>query len=174
MRELRTLRLPQLVEARRKRESASVILESPDSASMGHSLTPSRSSSSSDAPSPITPTFSMRSHSRFPSSNSSFASSPTMRESFDGFNALKRLTEVNEELHERDEDNGALGQFENQRRADCTLVFSAGNSIVTRSIQWPTLPIPTSPELIYVWQIISKACATSLGKELPTGSLHSL
>ena len=107
MRELRPLRLPQLVEARRKRESQSTGAETPDSPSIGHTLYPSRSLPSPEAASPLTPTFSARSHTRFPSLSSSPSptSSPTMRESFDGFGASKRpLTEVKEEPQERDED----------------------------------------------------------------------
>ena len=150
MRELRTFRLPQLVEARRKGESASVLSDSPDAAAMGHSLTPSRSSSSSDAPSPVTPTFSMRSHSRYPSSNSSFPSSPTMRESSDGFNSLKRLTEVNEELHERDEDDDRLGQSENQRGCKCRYTSLLETPLLHRQLMGAPPPRPSRPGLMYV------------------------
>ena len=63
------------------------------------------STSSAEIPSPTTPTFSSRGHSRFPSSSSSLASSPIVRESMDGFPAQKRpLTEVMEEPHERESD----------------------------------------------------------------------
>ena len=81
--------------------------DSPDSPSIGHALYPSRSSPSSEAASPMTPSFTARSHTRFPSlgTSPSPTSSPTMRESFDGFGASKRpLTEVKEEPQERDED----------------------------------------------------------------------
>ena len=65
----------------------------------------SQSSPASDLPSPSTPTFSLRGHARFPSSTSSLASSPVMRESMDGFGSAKRpLTEVEEEPPERDDD----------------------------------------------------------------------
>ncbi|KAL8983219.1 MAG: hypothetical protein Q9177_005039 [Variospora cf. flavescens] len=104
MRELIPLQLPKVVEARRKRESMNVDppLMTSDA---GHPLQLSQSSTSSDYPSPITPTFSARGHSRFPSSTSSLASSPPMRDSMDGFGAGKRpLTEVREEPLERDED----------------------------------------------------------------------
>ena len=64
------------------------------------------STSSANVPSPTTPTFSLRGgHSRFPSSTSSLASSPTMRESMDGFGAGKTpLTGVKEEPLEREDD----------------------------------------------------------------------
>lgn len=65
----------------------------------------SRSSTLSDVPSPNTPTFSLKSHSRIPSSTSSLAPSPTMRESIDGFGSPTRpLTDVKEEPHDKDED----------------------------------------------------------------------
>lgn len=68
-------------------------------------LTTSSSTSSAEIPSPTTPTFSLRGHSRFPSSSSSLASSPIVRESMDGFGPQKRpLTEVKEEPHERESD----------------------------------------------------------------------
>lgn len=104
MRELRTFKLPQLVEARRK-ETEEIAMDSPESAPMGHGLHLSTSSTSSaDGPSPTTPTFSLRGHSRFPSSTSSLASSPIMRESMDGFGPQKRLTKVKEEPQEREDD----------------------------------------------------------------------
>jgi hypothetical protein len=106
MRELRPLRLPQMVEEdRKKREDARNSSESQESGPVEHTLHHSFSSTSSDNHSPVTPTFSLRGHMRFSSSSSSLASSPTMRESIDGFAASKRpLTEVKEEPHERDED----------------------------------------------------------------------
>ena len=65
----------------------------------------SPSSPTSDFPSPSTPTFSLRGHGRFPSSSSSLASSPVIRESMDGFGSGKRpLTEVKEEPPEKDDD----------------------------------------------------------------------
>ena len=101
-RELKTFILPQLVEARRKGEED--MDYSPGS--MGHSSHLSRSSTLSDSTSPTTPPFSARSHSRLPSSTSSLASSPTMRESTDVFGSAKRpLTDVREEPHDRDEDD---------------------------------------------------------------------
>ncbi|MCJ1473243.1 hypothetical protein MMC13_001894 [Lambiella insularis] len=106
MRELRPLRLPQLVEARRKRESASAEADSPDLTTGERNLQQSTSSTSSEPQSPVTPTFSLRGQLRFSSSNSSLASSsPTMQDSFDGFPTSKRpLTEVREEPQEREED----------------------------------------------------------------------
>lgn len=81
-------------------------MESRDAGPTTHGLQLSTSSiSSADMPSPTTPTFSLRGHARFPSSTSSLASSPIMRESTDGFGSQKRpLTDVKEEPHEREED----------------------------------------------------------------------
>ena len=99
---LKTLMLPQMVEAQKKEESE-LLMDSPKS--IGHGAHLSRSSTSSDFSSPTTPTFSLRGHSRLPSSTSSIASSPNMRESMDGFGAVNRpLTDVKEEPQERDED----------------------------------------------------------------------
>ena len=119
MRELRPLRLPQLVEDRRIREKEDA-MDSPDSMSIGHNLHLSQSSTSSDATSPVTPTFSLRGHSRFSSSSSSLASSPTMRESLDGFGTPKRpLTDVKEEPQEREEDYEMLESVEKDQNYDC-------------------------------------------------------
>lgn len=65
----------------------------------------SRSSIASDLSSPNTPTFSLRGHSRVPSSTSSVASSPAFRESTEGLGSPKRpLTNVQEDPFERDEE----------------------------------------------------------------------
>ena len=113
MRELRSLRLPQMVEEdRKKREEARNRngADSPEPAPVEHTLHHSLSSTSSDSHSPVTPTFSLRGHMRFSSSSSSLASSPVMRESIDGFSTSKRpLTEVKEEPHERDEEVEMMG-----------------------------------------------------------------
>jgi len=104
------LQLPKLVEAAKKQREE-LTLDSPHSPAMGHALRNSQSSTSSDQPSPSSPTFSARGHSRFPSSNSSLASSPSplIRESMDGFGTPKRpLTEVKEEPHEREEEHEAM------------------------------------------------------------------
>ena len=85
------MRLPQLVEAQKKKEDD---VE-------GSPLQLSRSSTLSDLPSPVTPN-SIRGHARFPSSSSSLASSPVLRGSCDGL-GLKRLTGVKEEPQEKDE-----------------------------------------------------------------------
>ena len=113
------LQLPKLVEAAKKQEEE-MILDSPDSPGMGHALRNSRSSISSELPSPTSPTFSARGHSRFPSSNSSLGSSPSpmLRESMDGYGTPKRpLTEVKEEPHERDEDQ--MHDVTNSRGDQC-------------------------------------------------------
>ena len=113
MRELRKLRLPQLVEAK-KQEERIVKVDTAASRTMGHLVQLSQSSISSDYPSPTTPTFSTRGHSRFPSSTSSLASSPVLRDSIDAFGVSKRpLTEVREEPHEPDEDHEMNNTFTN-------------------------------------------------------------
>ncbi|KAI4182769.1 MAG: hypothetical protein LQ346_006489 [Caloplaca aetnensis] len=111
MRELIQLQLPKVVEARKKRESMNVESLS-TSTDFGHPLHLSQSSTSTGLPSPITPTFSARGHSRFPSSTSSLASSPPVRDSTDGFGVGKRpLTEVREEPIERDGDFEMVNTF---------------------------------------------------------------
>ncbi|KAL8697373.1 MAG: hypothetical protein Q9201_007154 [Fulgogasparrea decipioides] len=111
MRELKQLRLPQLVEARKKRESMQLESTNPP---RGHTPQFSQSSVSTDIPSPTTPTFSARSHSRLTSSTSSLASSPAMCESIDGFGVGKRpLTEVREEPHEPEHDYEMINSFTN-------------------------------------------------------------
>ena len=110
MRELRPLRLPQMLEARKK-EDANISPQSQHS----------RSTSSPDRSSPVTPTFSLRGHGRFPSSTSSLASSPAMRESMDGFCSGKRpLTEVKEEPQERDDDYEMVDSLDSPDH-DCKL-----------------------------------------------------
>ncbi|KAI4157789.1 MAG: hypothetical protein LQ342_008011 [Letrouitia transgressa] len=99
MRELKPLHLPQLVEARKKDEQDSPV-DTP-----GYSLQQSQSLTASDLSSPSIPASPVKILSRLPSSTSSLASSPVLRESMDGFAAGKRpLTEVKEEPHEREED----------------------------------------------------------------------
>ncbi len=73
----------------------------------------SQATTSSSLPSPVTPTFSLRGHGRFPSSTSSPASSPVMRDSMDGFGSGKRpLTEVKEEPLEPEDDYEMVGGLE--------------------------------------------------------------
>lgn len=110
--------LPQLVEAQlveaRRKEHEEVAMDSPESAGLHLSTS---STSSADGPSPTTPTFSLRGHSRFPSSTSSLASSPIMRESVDSFGPQKRLTKVKEEPQER-EDGFEIVQSLDDSRVD--------------------------------------------------------
>ena len=109
-RELKTLKLPQLVEARRNQE---LDMSQVSPSSTGHTHHSSRSSTLSDGPSPTTPTFSMRAHSRLPSSTSSLASSPALRESLDGYGTGHRpLTDVKEEPHDKEEDQQMINGFE--------------------------------------------------------------
>ena len=106
-----------MVEARKKDEAG---MSSPTSVK-------SQSSHVSDLPSPTTPTFSARGHGRFPSSSSSLASSPVVRESMDGFGSAKRpLTEVKEEEPlERDDDLEMVDCSEADINHDrkCTIVL---------------------------------------------------
>ncbi|KAL8786090.1 MAG: hypothetical protein Q9195_008366 [Heterodermia aff. obscurata] len=122
MRDLRPLRLPQMVEARKKDEA---VMSSPISVV-------SQSSHVSDLPSPTTPTFSIRGHGRFPSSSSSLASSPVVRESMDGFGSAKRpLTEVKEE--ERDDDLEMVDYSEadiNNNQDNLVVVSQLGPTII--------------------------------------------
>ena len=112
-RELKPLMLPQLVEARCK-EEGNVTMDSPTSTPLGNHL--SRSSTMSEFPSPTTPTFSLRGHSRLPSSNSSAPSSPNMRESIEAFGSASRpLTDVKEEPQDKDEDYQMVNGIEENR-----------------------------------------------------------
>lgn len=81
----------------------------------------SQAAVSSSLPSPVTPTFSLRGHGRFPSSTSSPASSPVLRDSMDGFGSGKRpLTEVKEEPLEREDDYEMVGGLDGSEY-DCKL-----------------------------------------------------
>lgn len=127
MRELRPLRLPQLLEARKKED----INMSPESQQ-------SQTTASSDFPSPNTPTFSLRGHARFPSSTSSLASSPVMRDSMDGFGSSKRpLTEVREDPQERDDDYEMVESPESSYHEDCKSKNSALHDYcITANSSW--------------------------------------
>lgn len=109
-RELKPLMLPQLVEAR-STEEGNVAMDSP--ISIGHGNHLSRSPTLSDYPSPTTPTFSLRGHSRLPSSSSSTPSSPNMRESIGS--ASRPLTDVKEEPLDKDEDYQMVNGIEEER-----------------------------------------------------------
>lgn len=76
----------------------------------------SRSSTLSEYPSPTTPTFSLRGHSRLPSSSSSAPSSPNMRESIEAFAPASRpLTDVKEEPQDKDDDYQMVNGIEEHR-----------------------------------------------------------
>ena len=112
-RQLKPLMLPQLLEARSK-EEGNMAMDSSSSTPLGNHL--SRSSTLSEYPSPTTPTFSLRGHSRLSSSNSSAPSSPNMRESVEAFASASRpLTDVKEEPHDRDEDYQMVNGIEDTR-----------------------------------------------------------
>ncbi|KAI9815119.1 MAG: hypothetical protein M1827_002962 [Pycnora praestabilis] len=106
MRGMRPLLLPLLVEARRSKESIEINnMDSPELpySVSGHS--PSLSSAS-EQQSPNTPTFSARGHSRYPSSTSSLASSPTTYDQMDSTPAGKRvLPDLKEEPQEREDES---------------------------------------------------------------------
>lgn len=129
MRELKPLKLPLLVEARLQQEIDSP-MDSP--CSMRSTRQASRSSTSSDLPSP---TFSIRGHSRLPSSTSSIASSPPIRDSADAFGAGRRpLTDVKEEPLEKIEDSELLdycSRYEEFRR-------SSSSKGIAVPIRYPT------------------------------------
>ena len=119
-RELKPLMLPQLVEARSK-EEGTVAMESPNSTALGNHL--SRSSTLSEYPSPTTPTFSSRGHSRLPSSASSAPSSPNMRESIEPFGSASRpLTDVKEEPQDKDDDYQMIDAIEEHRISEGTSI----------------------------------------------------
>ncbi|KAF6231164.1 hypothetical protein HO173_010664 [Letharia columbiana] len=112
-RELKPLMLPQLVEARSK-EEGNVAMDSSNATGPGSHL--SRSSTLSEYPSPTTPTFSLRGHSRLPSSSSSAPSSPNMRESIEAFAPASRpLTDVKEEPQDKDDDYQMVNGIEEHR-----------------------------------------------------------
>ncbi|MCJ1379393.1 hypothetical protein MMC17_002494 [Xylographa soralifera] len=141
MRELRPLRLPLLVEARRQRESANIDTESPDSTMSEHAMQKSTSSSSSEPQSPVSPTFSLRGQLRFSSSSSSLASSPTMHDSLDVFAPPKRpLTEVKEEPQEREEDV-VMGDIREETDYHSKSEGSSAQSLYTRRQVATTIPL---------------------------------
>ena len=115
MRELIELKLPQMVEARKREEEYSPVDPSSPAAT-AHSHQLSQSSIMSDLPSP---TFSSRGHSRMQSSTSSLPSSPTMLGSTEIFGSGKRpLTDVKEEPLERDEDFEMVDSFRYEEDLD--------------------------------------------------------
>lgn len=114
-----------MVEARRKGEDENM-MESPKSASSGNAMHLSQSSTSSDMPSPVTPTFSLRGHIRHPSSTSSLASSPVLHDAMDGFGTPKRpLTDVKEEPLEREEGFEMVNSFSNDSGCQCKCATGA-------------------------------------------------
>ena len=105
------------------------MVESPKSASSGHTHS---SSTSSDMPSPVTPTFSLRGHTRYPSSTSSLASSPVLHDSMDGFGTPKRpLTDVKEEPHEREEGFEMVNSLSSDSGCQCEFATRAGAVVVS-------------------------------------------
>lgn len=96
MRDMRPLLLPKLVAAR---NSAASIND--DLTFANHSALPYDSaycSYSSECSTPMTPTFSLRGHTRYPSSSSSLSSTPPSSEGMDG-----KLPKLSEEPTEKDD-----------------------------------------------------------------------
>ena len=116
---LRPLQLPQLVEERRKRDDA---LSDAASDVLNLNRAYSIDSSSSDVPSPVTPTFSTHGHLRCSSSTSSFelttpatTESPASPAQSVHVSSSKRvLDDVEEEEHELDEDDDNSDAFSDQ------------------------------------------------------------
>ncbi|KAH8596456.1 hypothetical protein B0O99DRAFT_651648 [Bisporella sp. PMI_857] len=112
---LKPLLLPQIVEARRQRESIS-----DSDLDLPSKLFYTQSSTMSDIPSPVTPTFSTRGHLRYPSSASSvdsfhnsLAGSPSSP-TFLPKSGKRSLPDVQEEPHdERDNDAGIFDESDN-------------------------------------------------------------
>lgn len=130
-RELIALKLPQMVEAQRRKEESTPPL-SPTS--MGHSSNQlSQSSTISDMSlnTPTTPSASGWSHAlRLSSSNPSLPSSPSMPDPFEAYGPSKRpLTDLKEETEERDDDvemvNG-VEQHPLERELSCKSRFATG------------------------------------------------
>ena len=103
---LKPLLLPQLVEERKQRKS-----QMDAEIDLASSSFSTHNSSASDLPSPVTPTFSMRGHFRYPSSTSSIdstyhhalmevPSSPT----FNVKSGKRSLPDVQEEPHEKEDE----------------------------------------------------------------------
>jgi hypothetical protein len=126
---LKPLLLPQLVKERRKRES---ILDS--EMDISSSSFYSQTSSASELPSPVTPTFSNRGHLRYTSSASSIEStfqnpatespsSPTFASSKTG---KRSLPDVQEEPQERDEDFDMFDDVNELYDCLCKFPFPAG------------------------------------------------
>ena len=96
------------------KEEENMALDSPNPIPLGNQL--SRSSTLSEHSSPTTPTFSVRGHSRLPSSTSSAPSSPKMRDATEPFASASRpLTDVKEEPQDKDEDYEMIDSIEEHR-----------------------------------------------------------
>ncbi|KAI9715962.1 MAG: hypothetical protein M1812_005596 [Candelaria pacifica] len=105
MRTMRPFLLPLLVEARKSSESTFIDTDQVDSSTCSPSCpnTSSSLSSLSEFPSPVTPTFSARGHSRYPSSSSSLNSSPVLHGQADPAVGKRSLADVKEEPLEKEE-----------------------------------------------------------------------
>ncbi|KZF25770.1 hypothetical protein L228DRAFT_266222 [Xylona heveae TC161] len=100
MRELKSLVLPKLVEAKR---SSGMVQSEVDSRERSDSVD-TLASFRSEYPSPVSPIFSIRGHGRYSSSTSSLASSPTLHDQSDSFVSIKRpLPDLQEEPHEKED-----------------------------------------------------------------------
>ena len=126
MRELRELRLPKLIEAREDRMNAGADAQpiSP--------LHLSQSSASLDQ-TPISPTFSLRGLGKYPSANSSLASSPTMRSSLDDYSQKRPLTEVREEpVQEKEDEFEMVDAFPRDREGKSQYLARSAKTILSR------------------------------------------
>ncbi|KAI9048692.1 hypothetical protein LZ554_007523 [Drepanopeziza brunnea f. sp. 'monogermtubi'] len=133
-RKLKPLLLPQLVEERRRKAS----LSDPEIDLSSASFHTQNSSSVSETPSPVTPTFSTRSHLRYPStaSISSVESSPTSPTFVGNGTPSKRsLPDVQEEPQEREGGFDIFGRFNPQWLCDDQQCLHRDPSMVQSSVQ---------------------------------------
>jgi hypothetical protein len=132
MKEQHEVPLPRMVETRRDDGPG---LEIDAELQVTSPLHHSQSSISSDQ-APLSPTFSLRGHTKLPSTNSSLSSSPTMRSSLD----FKRpLTEVKEEPQHEREDRGfhnATSRDSSKSRKKKPLICYRNLSIADPSAIW--------------------------------------
>ncbi len=102
--------LPKLVAVRNSAHfETSDTNMSPNPATSNHSFNVTHSSTGSECSTPLTPTFSLRGHSRFPSSTSSLSSSPPVFEHSDLGASATKLPQLAEEPVDQEIDAAALG-----------------------------------------------------------------
>ncbi|KAK0705770.1 hypothetical protein B0T21DRAFT_298906 [Apiosordaria backusii] len=111
--QLRELRLPQLVEERRKHELQQQCLDEEQQAQLFYTFNSTSSSSDFALPSPVTPTFSRSSQARFSSSSSSLDTTDSPASPTHPVHVIKPptklpLPDVQEDPSEREEDDTAV------------------------------------------------------------------